>query len=208
VETHFGDSARESDTSRTSSMKGGNFGTNGSDPVKNNIINPTFDTLTEEGRKVFKAYRVNFDELFLSRYEMMRQGAILKDTMLIIIHKAEVTLEVWPNPSFSFNDVQSMINSGLERQAKSTNELLHRLIEEQDGKKLDNSSINPSSSSSSSCTIIFTQTNAQTSGTSAGGATMLNPLAQSMNHFHNRTTIEGSAPTFGMPQQTMTSMFG
>jgi hypothetical protein len=154
---------------------------------------------------VFKAYRVNLDELFLSRYEMMRQGAILKDTMLIIIHKAEVTLEVWPNPSPSFNDVQSMINSALNRQAKSTNELLRRLIEEQDGKKLDNSSINPSSSS---CTIIFTQTNAQTSGTSVGGATMLNLSAQLMNHFHNRTTIEGSAPTFGMPQQTTTSIFG
>jgi hypothetical protein len=29
-----------------------------------------------------------------------------------------------------------------------------------------------------------------------------------MNHFHSRTTIEGSTPTFGMPQQTITSMFG
>jgi hypothetical protein len=29
-----------------------------------------------------------------------------------------------------------------------------------------------------------------------------------MNHFHSRTNIEGSAHTFGMPQQTMTSMFG
>jgi hypothetical protein len=29
-----------------------------------------------------------------------------------------------------------------------------------------------------------------------------------MNHFHSRTITEGSAPTFGMPQQTATSMFG
>jgi hypothetical protein len=28
-----------------------------------------------------------------------------------------------------------------------------------------------------------------------------------MNHFHSRTTIVGSAPMFGVPQQTMTSMF-
>jgi hypothetical protein len=32
--------------------------------------------------------------------------------------------------------------------------------------------------------------------------------AQSVNHIHSRTTIEGLAPTFGMPQQTATSMFG
>jgi hypothetical protein len=36
---------------------------------------------------------------------------------------------------------------------------------------------------------------------------MPSPLAQSMNHIHNRTTIEGLTPTFGMPQQTMSSMF-
>jgi hypothetical protein len=29
-----------------------------------------------------------------------------------------------------------------------------------------------------------------------------------MNHFHNRTTIDCSAPTFVMPQQTTTSTFG
>jgi hypothetical protein len=29
-----------------------------------------------------------------------------------------------------------------------------------------------------------------------------------VNHFHSRTTIKGSAPTFGMPQQTTASMFG
>jgi hypothetical protein len=28
-----------------------------------------------------------------------------------------------------------------------------------------------------------------------------------MNHFHNQTTIEGSAPTFWRPQQTMANMF-
>jgi hypothetical protein len=38
-----------------SSMKGGNTITNGSDLNKNNIIEPTFDNLTEEGRKAFEA---------------------------------------------------------------------------------------------------------------------------------------------------------
>jgi hypothetical protein len=113
----------------------------------------------------------------------MQQGAILKDTTSIIIHNAEVTSEVRPNPLSSLNDVQSMTNSTLERQVKSTNELLCRLIEEWEGKKLDNSSVNPSSSSSS-CAVSFAQTNPQTSGTSADGATMPNPSAQSMNHFH------------------------
>jgi hypothetical protein len=67
---------------------------------------------------------------------MMWQGAILKDTMPIIIRKAEVTPEVWPNPLLSLNDVQSMVNSTLERRAKSTDELLCTLKEEQDGKNL------------------------------------------------------------------------
>jgi hypothetical protein len=35
-------------------MKGGNSGNNGSDLDKGNILKPTFDTLTEEGRKAFK----------------------------------------------------------------------------------------------------------------------------------------------------------
>jgi hypothetical protein len=38
-----------------------------------------------------------------------------------------------------------MINSALEMQAKSIDELLHRLIEERYGKKLDATSANPSS---------------------------------------------------------------
>jgi hypothetical protein len=29
-----------------------------------------------------------------------------------------------------------------------------------------------------------------------------------MNHFHSRTTIKGSTPTFGMQQQTTANMFG
>jgi hypothetical protein len=47
-------------------MKGENFGNNGSDLDKGNIFKPTFDTLTEEGCKVFEAYRANLEELFLS----------------------------------------------------------------------------------------------------------------------------------------------
>jgi hypothetical protein len=90
-----------------------------------------------------------------------------------------------------------MINSTLEKQVKSIDDLLHRLIEEQDRKKLDTTSVNPSSTS---CVVIFTRANAQASGASVGSTSM-------PNHFHSQTTIEGSAPTFGMPQQTMTSIF-
>jgi hypothetical protein len=48
--------------------------TNGSNLDKNNIIKPTFDALIEEGRKGFEAYRADLDQLFLSHYEVMRQG--------------------------------------------------------------------------------------------------------------------------------------
>jgi hypothetical protein len=46
-----------------------------------------------------------------------------------------------------------MINSALEMQAKSIDELLRRLIEERYGKKLDATSANPSSST---CVVSFT----------------------------------------------------
>jgi hypothetical protein len=88
-----------------------------------------------------------------------------------------------------------MINSALERQANSTNELLRRLIEERDGNFFYNSNVNPSSSSYA---ISFAQTNPQTSGTLTGDAIMTNPSARSMNHFHSRTIIEGSIPSFRM----------
>jgi hypothetical protein len=61
VVTHFGDSAGELDTSSMSSMNGGNSSTNGSDLDKNNILKPTFDTLTEEGHKSFKAYYADLE---------------------------------------------------------------------------------------------------------------------------------------------------
>jgi hypothetical protein len=70
VRTHFGDSAGDSTISSTSSMMGGNSGHNGSNLDKGNILKPTFDTLTEEGRKAFEAYHANFEEFFLSRYEV------------------------------------------------------------------------------------------------------------------------------------------
>jgi hypothetical protein len=116
-------------------MNGGNSSHNGSDLNKGNIPKPTFDTLTEEGRKVLEAYRTNLEELFLSRCEVSRQGTVLKDTMPIVFTKPEVIPEVRPNPSPSLNDVQNMINSTLERQVKSIDELLRRLIEERDEKK-------------------------------------------------------------------------
>jgi hypothetical protein len=71
VVTHFSDSAGELITSSMSTMKGENFDHNGSDLDKGNILKPTFDTFTEEGRKAFEAYRTNLEELFLSRCEVM-----------------------------------------------------------------------------------------------------------------------------------------
>jgi hypothetical protein len=117
-------------------MKGGNFDTNGFDLDESNILKPTFDTLMKEGHKAFEAYHANLEELFLSCCEVTRHGTIPKDTTPIVFHKPEVIPEVWPDPSPSHNDIQSMINSVLERQAKSTDELLRRLIEERDGKNL------------------------------------------------------------------------
>jgi hypothetical protein len=51
-------------------MKGRNYGNNRSDIDKSNILKPTFDTLTKEGRRAFDAYRVNLEEVFLSCCEV------------------------------------------------------------------------------------------------------------------------------------------
>jgi hypothetical protein len=53
-------------------MKKENSSTNGSNLDKNNIIKPTFDTLMAEGSKALESYRVDMDELFYSRYEVMQ----------------------------------------------------------------------------------------------------------------------------------------
>jgi hypothetical protein len=158
----------------------------------------------EEGCQAFKAYITDLKELFLSHCEVMWQGTVFWDTTPIVFNKPEVIPEVRPDPSRSRNDIQFMIDSALERQAKSIDELLCRLIAERDGKKLNATNVNPSSST---CTISFTQTNPHTSGPSVGGTSMPNSSAQPVNHFHSRTTIECLAPTFRMPQQTTVSMF-
>jgi hypothetical protein len=64
--------------------------------------------------------------------------------MSIVFTKPKVLPKVQPNPSPSLNDVQNMINSILERQAKNTDELLRMLIEERDGKKHSDANINTS----------------------------------------------------------------
>jgi hypothetical protein len=158
----------------------------------------------EKGRKAFEAYHANLEELFLSCCKVMRHGTVLKDTTSIIFNKSEVIPEVWSDPSPSRNDIQSTINSALERQAKSTNELLCRLIEERDEKTLDATSVN---TSFLTCAISFTKTNPYTSGPSVGDTSMSNPSTQPKNHFHSQITTEGSAPTFGMSWQTTVSMF-
>jgi hypothetical protein len=94
-------------------MKGGNFDNNGSDLDKGNILKPTFNTLTEEGCKAFKAYRTNHEEFFLSRCEVTRHGTVLKDTTSTVFNKLEVIPEVRPDPSLSHNDIQFMIESVL-----------------------------------------------------------------------------------------------
>jgi hypothetical protein len=144
-------------------MKGGNSDTNRSDLDKSKILKPTFDTLTEDGRKSFEAYRANLKELFILRCDVTRHVTVLKDTTLIIFHKPEVIPKVQPDPSPSHNDIQSVINSALERQAKSIDKLLRRLIEERDVKKFGSTTVNPSSST---CTVSFTRTNPHTSGAS------------------------------------------
>jgi hypothetical protein len=177
-------------------MKKGGSNTNGSDLSKDNIIKPTLDHLLKEDRKELEAYHKEVDELFFTRYEVTRQGLIQKDVSPINIRKAEVKPEVRSNPSLSLDDVQVMINSALERQVKSNDELLRRLIEERDGNKLVDSNVHPSSS----CTVNFAQTNPQPSGTLVSGTSQPNPLAQPMNHFYSQIIIDGSAPTGAMPQ--------
>jgi hypothetical protein len=76
-----------------------------------------------------------------------------------------------------------MINSPLQRQAKSSNEMMCWWIEERDGKKHVDSNVH--TSSSSSWAVNFSQTNPQPSGTLAGGTSQPNPSAQPMNHFYN-----------------------
>jgi hypothetical protein len=177
-------------------MKGGNSDNNRSDLDKGNILKSTFDTLMEEGRKPFLSHcEVTRHGTVLNDTFTMRHGTVLKDTTPTVFNKPEVIPEVRPNPSPSRNDIHLMIDSALERHAKSIDELLRRLIEERDRKKYDVTSFNPSST----YTVSFTQTNANTSGPLAGDTSMPNPSSQSVNHFHSRTTIEGLAPTFGMP---------
>jgi hypothetical protein len=53
-------------------MMGGTSSNNGSDLDKGNILKPTFDTLTEEGRQALEAYMCDLIELFLSRCEVTR----------------------------------------------------------------------------------------------------------------------------------------
>jgi hypothetical protein len=186
-------------------MRGGSSGHNGSDLDKGNVLKPTFNTLTEDGRMPFKVYRANLEQLFLSCCEVTQQGIVLKETTPIVFTKPEVIPEVQPNPSPSLNDIQVMINSALEKQAKSIDELLCRLIEEQDRKEHSDANVNPSSLT---CAVNFAKTNPHTSGPSAGDTTMPNSSAQPVNHFHSQTTIEGLAPNIGMSQQTMASMYG
>jgi hypothetical protein len=61
------------------SMKGGNSNHYGSDLDKGNIHKPTFNTLTEEARKMLEAYRANLEELFLSRCKVTQHGTVFKD---------------------------------------------------------------------------------------------------------------------------------
>jgi hypothetical protein len=117
-------------------MKGENSNNSGFNLNNDNILKPTFDTLTEEGRQAFKAYIADLRELFLLRCEVRQQEIVLLDTTPIVFHKPEVIPEVQSDPSPSRDDIQFMIDFVLERQAKSTDELLHRLIEERDGKNL------------------------------------------------------------------------
>jgi hypothetical protein len=125
----------KSTTSSTSTMKGGNSGNNRSDLDKGNILMPTFNTLTKKGHKAFEAYHANLEEIFLLCCDVTWQGTVLQDTTSIVFNKREVIPKVWLDPSPSCNYIEAIINYAIERQAKSTDELLRRLIEERNGKK-------------------------------------------------------------------------
>jgi hypothetical protein len=143
-------------------MKKGGSSVNESDLNKDSIIKPILDNLMEEDRKTLKAYHKEVDELFFSRYLVKRQRLTEKEAVPIVIHKAKVAPKVRSSPTLSLDDVQYMINSALVRQVKSSDELMHRLIEERDRKNLVNFNVDPSSS----CAVNFSQTNPQPSGTS------------------------------------------
>jgi hypothetical protein len=98
VATHFGDSNGESTPSSMPSMKGGNCDTNRSDLNKNNILKPTFDTLTEDGCKALEAYRTDLEEHFLPCCEVTWQGTIPWNTTPIVFNKPKVIPEVRPDP--------------------------------------------------------------------------------------------------------------
>jgi hypothetical protein len=66
-----------------------------------------------------------------------------------------------------------MFNYMLERQTKSSDGLMHRLIEERNRKKRVDPNVNPPSSSS--YVVNFAQTNPQKSGTSTDSTRMPNP---------------------------------
>jgi hypothetical protein len=95
-----------------------------------------------------------------------RHGLVKRDKSSITIYMTKVTPRVKSNPLLSLDDVQVIINSALERQAKSSNEMMCRLIEKRDVKQLVESNVH---TSSSSCGVNFAQTNQQSSDTSAGG---------------------------------------
>jgi hypothetical protein len=141
-------------------MRKGDPNTNGSD-LNMNIVKPTLDHLFEKDCKALEAYHKEVDEIFLSHYEVTRQGLIQKDAASINFCMSEVTPKVRSNPSLSLDDVQVMINYALERQAKSSNEMMCRLIEERDGKEFVDPNVHVSSSS---CGVNFAQTNHQSSG--------------------------------------------
>jgi hypothetical protein len=122
--------------------------------------------LSEEDRKALEAYHKEVYEVFLSRYEVTRQGVIKRNATPITICLSEVTPKVKNTPTLSLDDVQIMINFVLERQAKSSNEMMRTLIEERDGKKFIDPNVNVSSSLGG---VNFAQTNHQPSGTSVGG---------------------------------------
>jgi hypothetical protein len=75
------------------------------------------------------------------------------------------------------------------------------LIEEWDRKKYDTTRANPSSST---CAVSFTQTNLHASGPSADDTSMPNPFAQSVNHFHSRSSVV-SCKRWSMPAKAATT---
>jgi len=124
---------------------------------------------------------------------------VQKESEPFVVYRSQVPPQVTA-PTHSLESIQSMIDTALDRQARASNELMRRLIEERDGKKVADNHANVSSPSGD---FHVPQTENPPSVTSVGSAPQAHPQTQPTSHYHSQTTISGSAPVYGMPPEFM-----